>query len=253
MVRHRELIWEMARRELSERYAGQVFGVLWAIVHPLIRIAVFLFIFGFVFKLRFGSDQDATVYILSGLIPWLTVSEAMVKAPTTIQNNAGLVKQIAFPTEVLPVKSSLATLFGQVVALLILIGYCLVRFHALPATAWLLVVFLPLQILWMMGMSFLLAALGAYFRDLKDFVAVFAMIGVYLAPIIYRPEMLGAVEPVLYFNPFSYMVWSFQDAFCADEAAHPWAWPVFAGLSLVFFYGGYRVFRKVKPYFGNVL
>jgi lipopolysaccharide transport system permease protein len=90
----------MARREITDRYAGQLFGVFWTFVHPLIVILVYVFLFNFVFISKAGSDRvmpiDMTAYILSGIIPWLAFQDAMGKASTVIINNANLVKQVIF-------------------------------------------------------------------------------------------------------------------------------------------------------------
>jgi lipopolysaccharide transport system permease protein len=83
---------------------------------------------------------------------------------------------------------------------------------------------------------------------------VFCLVNVYLMPVFYLPEWLpGAAYPLIYLNPFSYLVWCYQDVWFFGRLEHPGAWPVFVAGSLIACYGGYRVFQKLKPYFGNVL
>src|SRR6516162_1050589 len=95
--RHRELTWEMTRRELTDRYAGQALGALWTFVHPAILMGVYIFIFVFVFAVKIGGTyempRDYTTYLLAGLIPWLTCSEAMSKGSAVLVGNSNLVKQ----------------------------------------------------------------------------------------------------------------------------------------------------------------
>ena len=55
MTRHRQLTWEMTRREISDRYAGQVLGTFWAVGHPLVLMAIYIFIFGYVFRMKIGG------------------------------------------------------------------------------------------------------------------------------------------------------------------------------------------------------
>jgi lipopolysaccharide transport system permease protein len=258
LTRHRKLTVAMARREFLERHAGQVLGPLWALLHPLAAMAVYLFIFGFVFRVRItrtdGLPFDYVVYLLSGLIPWLAFQDAMGKGATTITANANLVKQVVFPLEVLPVKTVLTTLLPPALSFTLLTAYCALRLGALPWTLALLPLLLLVQGLGMIGVAFALAPIGAYFRDLREMVQVFGTLGVYLVPAFYLPEMVpGFVRPLLYANPFSYMIWAYQDACYYGRFEHPWAWMVFGLLSATAFYLGYRVFRKLKPYFGNVL
>jgi lipopolysaccharide transport system permease protein len=256
--RHRQLLWEMARREIRDRYAGQMFGSFWAIGHPLALMGVYIVVFAYVFKLKVGGTVDMpldyTVYLLSGLIPWLTFQESMSRGVNAVTGNSGLVKQVVFPLEVLPLKGILAALFSQLVLSVILVAYILVTHGTLPWTYALLPLLWVLQFLAMGGVCFLLSAAGTYFRDLKDLVQIFTMIGMYLMPTFYLPTWVPAgLRPILYCNPFSYMVWCFQDVCYFGRIAHPWAWPVFAGGAVLTFYVGYWVFQRLKHYFGSIL
>lgn len=258
LTRHRQLTIEMAKREIADRYMGQVFGLFWAVGHPLILMAVYVFIFGYVFKVKIGGTQelplDYTTYLLAGLIPWFSFQEAMGKSSTVIINNANLVKQVIFPIEILPVKGVIASLITQLIFLVLIIIYVLITHHALPWTYTLLPGLLLLQTLGMIGVAYTLAAIGTYFRDVKDFVQVFTVINFYLLPILYLPEFVpGLFRPLLYLNPFSYMVWCYQDALYYGRFEHWWAWPVFTLMSIGVFIFGYRLFRKLKVMFGNVL
>lgn len=256
--RRGRLIYELTKREISERYSGQVFGALWTIGHPLLLTLVYIFLFGFVFRARTGGTLDMpldyTAYMLSGIIPWLVFQEALGKASTVIINNANIVKQVIFPLEVLPVKSVLATIVTEVVFLFLLIIYTLITNRTLPWTYVFLPVLILFQALGMIGMSYLFSAIGVYFRDLKDFVLVFLSIAFFILPILYLPESIpAAIRPVLYLNPLSYMIWCYQDILYFGQFAHPWAWAVFLLGSLFIFVFGFRVFRKLKTMFGNAL
>lgn len=258
LTTHRQLTWAMARREATERYAAHVLGAAWSVAHPLIVMSVYLFIFGFVFRVRAGGTADMPfgyiVYILSGLIPWMAVSDALNRAPTAVTANASLVKQVVFPLEVLPAKTVLATLLPQVVQMAGLAIYVLVVYGSLPATYALAPLLIAVQTAGVLGLSYGLSAVAVYFRDLKDMVQVFTVIGVYLMPLFYLPEMVPElVRPLLYLNPFSYQAWVYQDAFYYGRFDHPWAWGAFVAGSALSLYVGSRVFASLKPHFGNVL
>jgi lipopolysaccharide transport system permease protein len=258
MTRHRRLTFELAKREIGERYTGQLFGRFWAIGHPLALMVVYVFVFAFVFRARVGGTLDMplnyTSYMLAGLIPWLAFQESMSKSGTVIVANTNLVKQVIFPVEVLPVKGVLATLVTQGVFLALLTVYNLIMYHRLLWTWALLPLLVLLQVLAMIGTSYVLASVGAYFRDVKDFVQVFCTVSFFLLPMLYLPESIpAAVRPVLFINPFSYMIWCYQDLLYFGRFAHPWSWVVFCGMSLFIFVLGYRIFRKLKAMFGNVL
>lgn len=258
LTRHRQLTWEMTRREIADRYAGQMLGTFWAVGHPLALMGIYVFVFAWVFQVKIGGTADLpldyTTYILSGLIPWMAFQESMSKGATVILGNANLVKQVVFPIEVLPVKTVIASFGTQFVATGVLIAYVVTRHGSLPWTYLLLPALVGFQALAMIGVAYIFAAVSVYFRDLKDFVQVFCLAGMYLMPVFYLPDMVPATfRPLLYLNPLSYMAWCYQDACYFGRLEHPWAWPAFFGGSLVTFYFGYRVFRKLKICFGSVL
>ncbi len=118
----------------------------------------------------------------------------------------------------------------------------------------LLPVLLVFQIMAMIGVSYVLSAVGVYIRDTKDFIQVFLVIGVYLVPTFYLPTAVPTeFRVLLLLNPFSHMVWCFQDVLYYGRFEHPWSWPVFFITSVVTFVAGASVFRRLRVTFGNVL
>jgi len=221
-------------------------------------MGVYVFIFAYVFRMKVGGTAelplDYTAYLLSGLIPWLSFQESMSKGSTAISANANLVKQVVFPIEILPVKGVVASLATMLVFLCLLTVYVLFSHGFIHWTYALLPGLIFFQMLAMIGIAYVLSSVGAYFRDIKDLVQIFSVVGAYLMPVFYLPEQMPELfRPLLYFNPFSYLVWCWQDALYYGRFEHWWAWAVFPVFSTLVFYTGYRVFRKLKPMFGNVL
>ena len=258
LYRHRALTLALVRREILDRYVGQMLGALWVFGHPLILVSVYVFIFQYVFKMKVGGTSDLpldyTAYILAGLIPWLAFSETLTKGPGVMHVNASLVKQVVFPIEVLPVKTALASFVTQAICTVLLMGYVLISSGSLPWTYALLPILWVFQFLAMAGACFMLSAVGAYFRDLREFVQVFTVVGMYLMPLAYLPEWVPEkLRPLLYANPFSYMIWCFQDVCYFGRFEHPWAWVVFVVSALLTFGVGYKLFHHLKVSFGSIL
>jgi lipopolysaccharide transport system permease protein len=219
---------------------------------------LFLFVFGVVFKTRLGDTyqmpRDYTVYILSGLVPWLSILPTLTNACNSITGNAGLVKQFVFHIEILPAKDVLTTSVTWLVGTVVVSTYTLVRYETLPWTYVLLPIVAVLHIISMVGIAFLLSATTVFMRDLKDFVIIFGNAGIYLLPVVYLPEWVpDALRPMLYVNPFSYPIWVYQDVTYFGRIEHPIAWIVNGILSVAVFAFGFRVFRKLRPFFGSAL
>jgi lipopolysaccharide transport system permease protein len=248
----------MAKREVTDRYLGQSFGSFWVLIHPIVIMGVYVFVFAYVFKMKLGGSPefplDYTTYLLSGIIPWMCFQETMAKASIAVVSNASLVRQIVFPIEVLPVKTVIASFVTMIISLIILIIYVLGSNHGLQWTYMLLPFLIFFQIVAMIGISYILSAIGVYFRDIKELIQVFNVIGLYILPIFYLPDQVPRIfRPMLYCNPFSYAIWCYQDALYFGRFEHWWAWIVFPVMSIFVFSIGYRVFRKLKIMFGNVL
>ncbi|WP_066377070.1 MULTISPECIES: ABC transporter permease [unclassified Anabaena] len=256
--KHRQLIFEMAKREITDKYQGQVLGNIWTIIHPLTLIGVYIFIFVFVFKVKIGENKnmplDYTTYLLSGLIPWLTLQEILSKSTTVIVSHAILVKQLVFPIEILPIKSVIASLINQIIFLLILLVYIIFYLKTIHLTFIILPLLIFIQTLMMIGIAYILSAIGVYFKDIKDFVQIFTVVGVYLLPIFYLPEQVPQLfRPLLYLNPFSYITWCYQDTLYYGRFEHPSSWIISIILGHIVFSMGYKIFDKLKVMFGNLL
>jgi lipopolysaccharide transport system permease protein len=140
------------------------------------------------------------------------------------------------------------------VGITFLVAYLVLSLHVLPWTLVFIPVLVATQFVGMAGLGFFLGALSVYFRDLRELVLVFTVIGVYVLPAFYPPGAIpSAFRVALFLNPFSYMVWCYQDTFFYGRLAHPWAWPVFILGCLLTYAVGFLLFRKLKTTFGNVL
>jgi len=253
-----QLILNVAIRDLTRRNTGHVLGGLWIILHPLTLTLVYIFIFGMVFRQRMGGTADLplsyTVYILSGLIPWFSLLGVLNASCGSIVGNSNLVKQFVFPLEVLPVKDAATSLVVWVVGMAALFLYSALVEGRVHLTWMLLPVALAMQVVLMAGLAFLLSAMTVFLRDLRDIVQVFGTINIFLMPVVYLPSAVPeAFRPLIYANPFSYVIWVYRDILYFGRIEHPWAWAIFALEAVLVFSLGYRVFRKLKPLFGNVL
>jgi lipopolysaccharide transport system permease protein len=258
LARHRWLVWELAKREHADRYAGSLFGSMWAIGHPLLLMAVYVVVFSYVFRLKLGGTTemplDYTVYLMAGYLPWMALQESALKAASAITAHAGLVKEAAFPLEILPVKTSLSVLGTQAVGTAFLVGYIAFVYQTVPWTYLLIPGLLGLQVLTMLGTALGLAAVGVFFRDTRELVQVGALVGMYLVPVFYIPDWTpAALRPLIYLNPLSSMIWCYQDVFYFGRLDHPGAWLVFTAVAVVTWRAGASLFGRLKDHFGAAL
>jgi lipopolysaccharide transport system permease protein len=255
--KHRHLARALLVRDVVGQYTGQILGIFWTFAHPIFLITLFIFVFGIVFRTRidqsFELPRDYTTYILAGLVPWLGISATLSRGSACLISQANLVKQVVFPIELAPIVATLSASVPQIVGFSILLVFLAVV-DTVPATFLLLPVVFGLQLVLGAGLAFMLAVVTPYFRDLKDFVQIFTTMGVYILPIVYLPTWVPAsLRPILYANPFSYVIWCYQDVFYFGRIEHPWAWVIFAVMSMLTFSFGYQMFQRLKSGLGTVL
>jgi lipopolysaccharide transport system permease protein len=256
-LRRREVVFELAKRELRDRHVGQILGVIWAYGHPLLLMLIYSFLFAYVFPTRYAGHADEhpdfAVSVLSGALSWLAFQEVLARSTMILPSHASLVKQIVFPVEVLPIKTAIVSALVYSVALAFTIVYAGFS-GTLTGMALTVPLLVATQLIAMVGVAFLLSALGIFFRDLRDIVTVFCCINLFAQPILYNPYALPDVMRWVFMaNPFSYQVWCWQDALFHGRFEHPIAWIVFplcAASSLAL---GFAVFSQLKHSFGEVL
>jgi len=256
IILRRALVWEMARRELTDTHAGQMAGVVWLIVHPLLLFGVYTFFFTVVLSVRIASNgpSDYLIYLFSGLAPWLLTQDVMSRAAGAMVANASIVKKVMFPLEVLVAKTVVSSLAVQLVLFGAVLIYTVIARGAIPGTFLLLPVLIVLHLMLLWGLALLLAAITPYFRDVPEFVRLFVTVNIYLIPIIYLPDMVPrSVRFVLSINPFSSLIWCYQDVVYFGAIRHPGAWIALPLISAGVLALGSYVFVRLRHHFASVL
>jgi lipopolysaccharide transport system permease protein len=254
--RNRELVWEMARREMTHLHAGQAAGQVWLVIHPLLVFLVYAFLFTTVFKVRIADrgPEDYLVYLFAGLAPWLMTQDVITRSCGVMLANVSIVKKVLFPSEVLVAKTVVSSVVVQGVLMVCALGFIIVVKDGPAWTLLLLpiVIFMHLCLLW--GLALLLAAATPYFRDLSEIVRIFITINIYLLPILYLPNMMPEpLQFVLSLNPFSSLVWCYQDVLYFREIQRPEAWVTLAVLSFAALAAGSYAFSRLRHHFSSVI
>ncbi len=257
MMRHRSLIRSMVRRDIVGRYRGSYGGLFWTVIHPLLMMATYYFVFGIVLQTRFGDDgrpSNFVLYFLAGMLPWLAFSEAAGRAPTTVWEHGNFVRKLLFPVETLPVNLVVAGLFSEVFGVAIFVAGLLALGHALPPTALYLPLILIPQFLLTLGVCWFLAALGVFFRDLGQINTFLLTVWFFTTPICYPRESLPERFVWLFEkNPMYVLVESYRAIFL-EASAPPWQpLALLTAASAIIFILGHAWFYKLKGSFADLV
>jgi lipopolysaccharide transport system permease protein len=182
------------------------------------------------------------------------MSDVLSRAPGAVSSNASLVKQIVFPSEVLPLRVALASIPQLLVGLAVVLVISAIAGRLHPQAIILLPAVLVIYVLTMTGLAYVLAAIGVFVKDVREIVTFAISIGLFLHPVLYSPASTPRwLWPIFYASPASHIVWCFRDVLIEDHIAHPWSWLVASVFAIFVFATGWRFFRMLQPSFGNAL
>ena len=209
--RYRVLVKHMVLRDIQSRYKGSVLGVLWSLLSPVVMLTIYTFFFSVVFRSKWslgseGKFEFATV-LFAGLIIFNFFAECITKAPSLIVGNVNYVKKVIFPLEVLSWVSIGSAAFNLVIGYIVLISFLVLSGMSIHwAVLMFPIVILPLVPI-VAGLSWVLAGLGVFFRDINQMIGMFLTAMMFLCPIFYPisalPEYLMGY---LYLNPLTFIV-----------------------------------------------
>jgi len=260
LARRRELWWQFTVRAVEMKHRGSYLGVIWALLNPLMMLALYGVVFGVFFKNRFNvlPDETGTDFALGvflGLILFHVIAETLSAAPVIVTSNPNLVKKVVFPLEILPLSQLGAFWFNALVSLVLLLAGILVVGRGLTweGVLWLPIILLPHALL-SAGLALLLSALGVFFRDITQVVTFGSQIVLYASAVFYATTLVPpSVWSILRWNPILHTIRLARDALL-------WNRPIdLDNLGYTYLTGafvftiGWIFFRKVQSAFADVL
>ena len=255
---NRDLIARLVQREVVGRYRGSVLGIFWSFFNPLFMLAVYTFVFSVVFQMRWQGGGESKVefalLLFIGLIVFTLFSECVNRAPSLVLANANFVKKVVFPLETLPVVALGASLFHAAISLCVWFVAYLIVFGLPPISALLLpLAFLPLA-LFVLGVSWALASLGVYLRDVSQLIVILTTMLMFLSPIFYPLDAVP--EPfrsLLMFNPLAMVIEQCRNVLFWGRGLEAGIYVVQLIVAAAVAWGGYAWFQITRKGFADVL
>jgi len=253
----RGLIRRFVARDLKARYIGSFMGVFWSVIHPIVLLVSYTFVFSLVFKQRPLPDTGTTsfpLFLFCSILPWLFFQETLQRSSTVILENANLVTRTLFPSEILPLTVLLSSLVNHLIGFAILL--CIIFFAIGKVT--LLILFIPVYffclMLFTLGISWFLSSLNVFVRDVSQVLSVILTFWFWFTPIFYSQDLFPRKLLFLVrWNPMAHVVVGYRDCLLRMRMPDLGILAIFAALSLVIFAAGGLFFRKTKRDFVDVL
>lgn len=248
----------MIVREIVSRYRGSALGIVWSFFIPVLMLAIYTFVFSYVFKARWrvGTDSktEFALVLFAGLMLFNMFADCVNRAPLQIISNANLVKKVVFPLEILSIVAVAASMFQMLVSLVVWLLFYFLVFGVPPVTALLLpLVVLPL-VLFTLGVTWFLAALGVYLRDVAQITGVLTTTLMFLTPIFFPASAVPQQFQVLFLiNPLASIVELARDVLIWGHTPDPAIYGYLLAMSLAVVWLGYAWFQKTRGGFSDVL
>lgn len=249
LYEYRELLKTNVKKDIRGKYKGSFLGVLWSFLNPLLMVAVYAIVFPYI--MRIETDHYLQ-YLICGVIPWNFFTTVMSLGMGSIKNNAGIIKKVYFPREILPISASLSGLVNFFIACIIIILFCV--FGGL-GISWhiLLVPFIAIiQFMITTGLVLGLSAINVYVQDTEYIIQFFINMLFYATPILYTAELFPkAIRWVLYINPFTHIIDAYRDAFMYHVFPPIGRISYVVIIAIICFGLGLYIFRKLEKGFAE--
>lgn len=258
LLRNGQLYRRVLVRDIQSTFRGSALGLAWIVVIPLVLVAIYTFVFGMVLSSTFSIGTRTRIEVpllfFTGLTVFGFFMEVVGRSPNFIRENAVYVKKIVFPLEILPWVLIGTALFKFAINFALLLVFLGVFTGGVPAGALMLPLVLVPFLLMTAGLSWLLAAVGTYVRDLPHAIQALAPIIMFISPIFYSVQQVPAPFATLYYaNPLTFVLESVRGLLFFDTAPSAAGLLVFAAASLLVFAAGYAFFQRARPGFADVV
>ncbi len=250
---NRQTLWLMIERDFKSRYVGSAAGLAWSILHPLLKVGIYTLIFSLVFGRRVG-DVPFSLWLFCALLPWLMFSEILNNSIGIIEKHRSLITKTPFHSEILPLVVIGASATSHLIGFGVLVVVLLLCQQSIGLFALTLPFYLLCLVFLSLGLSWLIASLNVFIKDVGQIVGVVLQLWFYLCPIIYPATIIPQKYHFLMrLNPVYFITEGYRRALLYNEGVPLVDFLCFAGFCVSMLFLGGWVFRRLKSQFAEVL
>ncbi len=252
-MERRTLLVQLVRRDFNQRYAGSAAGWLWSLIHPLVLLVSYTFVFSVLGTGKLTPGYP--LFLFAGMLPWLLFSETVTRSATSIVEHSNLVTKTMFPSEIVPVSIFLSSVASHVATVMLFMVVVLGTQRFLSPLVLLLPVYLLFLGMFAVGIAWIVAALQVYLRDTSQVVAVAMTFWMWVTPLFFDEKRYEAVGVgfVVKGNPLAYIVRGYRGMLLGSQVVSLRDLGILATVGISTFVLGGLFFRRMKRGFADVL
>lgn len=257
IVERRNLLLQLARRDFSQRFVGSAAGWLWGVVHPVVMLISWVFVFQVCMRIPpppEALNSNYAVYLFCGFLPWMLFQETVQRSATCLPDHQNLITKTVFPAEMVPVSVFLSSLVNHAIAVVLAVAAAAFWLKHVGPGVLVLPAFTLAVGLFAVGIAWIVSSLHVYIRDTAQVLSVVMTFWFWFTPIfIYESLVPESFRFVLRYNPLAYVVRGYRTALLSGAPPDPRDLAVIAAAGLAAFVAGGLFFRHLKRGFADVL
>lgn len=249
---YRQLLKSNVSKEIRGKYKGSFLGVLWSFVNPLLTTLVYAIVFPFILK---NTEPHYVTFIVIGILPWTYFTTVIMQGTTSILMNAGIIKKVYFPREILPISINTSGLINFLISCFIIFIFLICSgigfsFHIL---------FLPFiiitQYIFQQALIFITSAINVYVRDAEYIINFILNMVFYATPILYSATLFenSPLKWIITLNPMATIINCYRDVLYYQSMPHIKSLLVVLIGSIILLFIGLKIFRRLEKGFAEEL
>jgi lipopolysaccharide transport system permease protein len=256
LAANRNLIKNLVLRDLKHRYVGSMGGFLWSVIHPVVLLVSYTFVFTVIFRHELGPEYGTSnfpIFLFCGILPWLLFQDTVIRNCSVITDNAPLITKTIIPAEILPISITISNLIHHLIGMAILLTAMMIFYNIHLSALWILL-YMPMLLMLAQGLGWIVAGLHVFLRDTIQALQILMFLWFWFTPVLYPIE--GVPENLRFlfrFNPVATIVTGYRSSLLQLTQPALTQTAIVMVVSIAVSVLGGLLFKQTKPAFPDVL
>lgn len=250
LYNYRQLLKSNVRKEIRGKYKGSFLGVLWSFVNPLLQVLVYALVFPFIMK---NTQENYVIFLIIGILPWTWFITSINQGTSCILVNAGIIKKVYFPREILPISVVTSGLINFLISCIVIFFFLLFGGVGFSVYVLFVPIIILIQFIFTLGILLITSAVDVYIRDAEYIINFIVNMLFYATPILYSPDIFAG-SPISWLfkvNPLSVIITGYRDALFYQVMPNLGSLFIILIVSILILLIGIAVFRKLEKGFAE--
>ena len=249
LYNYRELLKSNVKKDIRGKYKGSFLGVLWSFINPLLMTLVYAIVFPFILK---NTEPNYVTFLIIGILPWTFFTTVIGQGTFCVLANAGIIKKVYFPREILPISSATSGLINFLISCLIIFIFLICSGIGFSVNILWLPLIIITQYILQLAIIMITSAIDVYIRDAEYIINFIVQMLFYATPILYNADMFegnGLINILIKINPMAVIITCYRDILFYKSLPHIKSLLAVLLCSTILLFIGFKIFKKLEKGF----